>query len=118
MVTIEAIPWRRLRAMAPVLEGVVVAIAGGVKVPLTIGAAPNAILTGQLSAPSASAEVASVVRANVLLWIPAKLAAVGEVRSSLILGPESEAVHRRGDAIDPFGHLSVLQAPLQRSLSA
>ena len=107
-----------MRAMAPVLEGVVVAIASGVKVALTIGAAPNAILTAQLSTPSTSAEVASVVRADVLLWIPAKLAAVGEVRSSLILGPGSEAVHRRGDAIDPFGHLCVLQAPLQRSLSA
>ena len=104
--------------MAPVLEGVVVAIASGVKVPLTIGAAPNAILTAQLSTPSASAEVASVVRADVLLWIPAILAAVGEVLSSLFRGPGSEAVHRRGDAIDPFGHLCVLQAPLQRCLSA
>ena len=118
MVTIEAVPGPGLRAMAPVLEGVVVAIAGWVKVPLTISAAPNAIRTGQLSTLIASAEVASVVRADVLLWIPAKLAAVGEVHSSLRRGPGSEAVHRRGDAIDPFGHLSVLQAPLQRSLSA
>ena len=105
MVTIEAVPWRNPRAMAPVLEGVVVAIACGVKVPLTIGAAPDAIRTGQLGAPIASAEVASVVRAEVLLWIPAKLAAVGEVRSSLILGPGSEALQRPGDAIGPFGHL-------------
>ena len=92
--------------MTPVLEGVVVAIAGGVKVPLTIGAAPNAILTGQLSAPSASAEVASVVRADVLLWIPAKLAAVGEVRSSLFRRPGIEAGEWGGDVII---HLYVLQ---------
>ena len=109
MVTIEAVPGPGLRAMAPVLEGVVVAIAGWVKVPLTISAAPNAIRTGQLSTLIASAEVASVVRADVLLWIPAKLAAVGEVHFSLPRGPGSEGLHGPGDAVDHFGRLYLLQ---------
>ena len=112
MVTIEAVPGRRPRAMTPVLEGVVVAIAGGVKVPLTIGAAPNAIRTGQLSTPIASAEVASVVRADVLLWIPAKLAAVGEVHSSLFRRPGIKAGEWGGDVI---GHLYYCEADNQHT---
>ena len=108
MVTIEAVPGRGPLAIAHVwiLEGVAVALAVG-RSPdfIAIVAASNAIRAAQLATPSACAEV----KVMYSVWIPAKVAAVGEVLSSLPCRPRSEALQRRGDVIGLLGHLYVLQ---------
>ena len=108
MVTIEAVPGRGPLAIAHVwiLEGVAVALAVG-RSPgiIAIVAASNAIRAAQLATPSAYAKVKVMYG----VWIPAKLAAVGEVHFSLPRGPGSEALQRRGDVIGLLGHLYVLQ---------
>ena len=48
---------------------------------------------------------------------PCKIGRVFEVRSSLPRGPGSDALQRPGDAIDPFGHLYVLQHDCQLQLA-
>ena len=89
-----------------ILEGVAVALAVG-RSPdfIAIVAASNAIRAAQLATPSACAEV----KVMYSVWIPAKVAAVGEVLSSLPCRPRSEALQRRGDVIGLLGHLYVLQ---------
>ena len=108
MVAIEAVPARGPLAIAHVwiLEGVAVALAIG-RSPgiIALVAASNAIRAAQLSTPSAYAKVKVMYG----VWIPAKLAAVGEVLSSLPCRPRSEAGEGRGDVIGLLGHLYDLQ---------
>ena len=108
MVTIEAVPARGPLAIAHfwILEGVAVALAVG-RSPgiIAIVAASNAIRAAQLATPSAYAEVKVMYG----VWIPAKLAAVGEVHFSLPRGPGSEGLQRPGDAVDHFDRLYLLQ---------
>ena len=108
MVTIEAVPGRGPLAIAHVwiLEGVAVALAVG-RSPGIIAsvAASNAIRAALLATPSAYAQV-KVMHG---VWIPAKVAAVGEVLSSLPGRPRSEAGEGRGDVIGLLRHLYVLQ---------
>ena len=117
MVTIEAVPGRGPLAIAHVwiLEGVAVALAVG-RSPdfIAIVAASNAIRAAQLATPSACAEV----KVMYSVWIPAKVAAVGEVLSSLPCRPRSEGGERRGDVIGLPRHLYVLQHYCQRHTPA
>ena len=117
MVTIEAVPARGPLAIAHfwILEGVAVALAVG-RSPgiIAIVAASNAIRAAQLATPSAYAEVKVMYG----VWIPAKLAAVGEVLSSLPCRPRSEALQRRGDVIGLLGHLYVTLTAEVRSQPA
>ena len=117
MVTIEAVPGRGPLAIAHVwiLEGVAVALAVG-RSPdfIAIVAASNAIRAAQLTTPSACAEV----KVMYSVWIPAKVAAVGEVLSSLPCRPRSEALQRRGDVIGLLGHLYVTLTAEVRSQPA
>ena len=117
MVTIEAVPGRGPLAIAHVwiLEGVAVALAVG-RSPdfIAIVAASNAIRAAQLATPSAYAKVKVMYG----VWIPAKLAAVGEVHFSLPRGPGSEALQRRGDVIGLLGHLYVTLTAEVRSQPA
>ena len=106
--TLIAVAGRGPLAMAPVLEDfVLVAVAVGTPPFRAIVAASNAMQTALLSTPSAYIEAGKMRRA--CEWIPAKLAAVGEVHFSLPCRPGSEALQRPGDAIDPFGHLYARQ---------
>ena len=101
--------------MAPVLEDfVLVALAVGTPPFRAIVAASNAIRTAQLATPSACAEV----KVMYSVWIPAKVAAVGEVLSSLPCRPRSEALQRRGDVIGLLGHLYVTLTAEVRSQPA
>ena len=106
--TLIAVAGRGPLAMAPVLEDfVLVALAVGTPPFRAIVAASNAIHTALLSTPSAYIEAGKIRRA--CEWIPAKLAAVGEVHFSLPRGPGSEGLHGPGDAVDHFGRLYLLQ---------